>query len=89
MGCADDAGWQLNGESVISGYGHEDDALLVLQLSSAGFRKMESNGVYGQLSFEFELQCQSPSCQVICFVALIKRPPGKYVLDNLNPNYQF
>lgn len=63
-GCANDAGWQLGNDSIISGYGHEDDALLVLQLVTEGFRNMGTDGVYGRLSFEIEIRCQNPGCQV-------------------------
>ncbi|GAU93556.1 hypothetical protein RvY_05482 [Ramazzottius varieornatus] len=64
LGCGKDTGWQLDGDKLLSGYGHEDDVLLVAQLFTAGFRKKISSDVYGQLTFEFDLSCKSPECQL-------------------------
>ncbi|OQV24404.1 hypothetical protein BV898_01938 [Hypsibius exemplaris] len=64
LGCANDGGWQLNGDSITTGYGHEDDVLLVMQMFTGGFRKVIQQKYFGQLSFDFELVCKSPQCQL-------------------------
>ena len=64
LGCGKDTGWQLDGDKLLSGYGHEDDVLLVAQLFTAGFRNKLNQNVHGQLSFDFDLLCASSECQV-------------------------
>jgi hypothetical protein len=59
-GCASDEGFQLRGNSLDSGYGHADDARLLLFLGTDGFKTSNLAPGLGTVTFEFEMKCEGP-----------------------------
>ncbi|XP_028408031.1 UPF0577 protein KIAA1324-like [Dendronephthya gigantea] len=59
-GCASQDGFQLRGTSIDSGYGHADDARVLLFLGTDGFKRSHLYPGLGTVTFEFEMQCAGP-----------------------------
>ena len=59
-GCATEEGFHLRGNSIDSGYGHADDAKVLLFLGTDGFKTSNLYPKLGTVTFEFEVQCEGP-----------------------------
>ena len=59
-GCATEKGFRLHGNSIDSGYGHADDAKVLLFLGTDGFKTSNLYPKLGTVTFEFEVQCEGP-----------------------------
>ena len=59
-GCATDEGFQMRGNSLSSGYGHADEARLLLFLGTDGFKTSKLDPTLGTVTFEFEINCEGP-----------------------------
>ncbi|XP_076357562.1 endosome/lysosome-associated apoptosis and autophagy regulator family member 2-like isoform X1 [Tachypleus tridentatus] len=76
-GCQTKAAWQPEGNFIRSGFGHREDAYLILSLEVLGFRTKEqlANGQaveIGRISFTFEVECEK-ECEFVFMQSSLQR----------------